>query len=175
MPRCGKSHYGQLLAIKSGLPFYDLDQAVEKLYEQQTGEVRSPRQLFIEQGEGSFRQWETKALLHLQTAPAGILALGGGSCEPEAHHRLLPSMGQLIYLVVPMALLLSRFHEPRPPYLQQGIPLQMALEALEEKRRPHFEQLATTTIALEHHSSQEELLEELFQLLPRQQKESPRW
>lgn len=73
----GKSTLGPRLAEGLGLPFHDLDAAIEA----QAG-VRIP-ELFAQHGEAGFRRLEGQVLPALLTAPA-IVALGAGAWEQEA-------------------------------------------------------------------------------------------
>jgi shikimate kinase len=71
---CGKTHLGQQIAEKLGLPFFDLD---EKLAEK---EGKSISQIFEEEGEEYFRLLEKDAL-HLLTEnhETFVMACGGGT------------------------------------------------------------------------------------------------
>ena len=71
---CGKSYWGQQLAQKLELPFFDLDHTIEE------GEARSITSIFEREGEEHFRQLEKEAL-HLITESHGafVMATGGGT------------------------------------------------------------------------------------------------
>jgi len=87
----GKSSLGPLLARRLGLPFVDLDRAIEE------AAGRSVAELFTSEGEAGFRVRERDAI----EAVAGrglVVALGGGAvAQPGMADRLLAS-GQLVYL-----------------------------------------------------------------------------
>jgi shikimate kinase / 3-dehydroquinate synthase len=70
----GKSELGRAIAERTGLPFLDLDQEIER----RAG--MSIREIFREQGEASFRSKERELLLReLDDPTPRVVALGGGS------------------------------------------------------------------------------------------------
>ena len=70
----GKTHWGEKLAQKLGLPFFDLDRQIEEK------EGKSINQIFSEQGEEHFRLLE-KDVLHLlaESHESFVMACGGGT------------------------------------------------------------------------------------------------
>lgn len=76
----GKSTLGRALAHRLGLPFRDLDAALE------AREDRSVADLFRDRGEAAFRAQETALLPGLLAEPA-VVALGGGAWEALANRR----------------------------------------------------------------------------------------
>ncbi|WP_432411506.1 shikimate kinase [Rasiella sp. SM2506] len=70
----GKSAVGQRLAEVLNMPFYDLDQEIEKKTKKNISEI------FFEKGEIFFRKTEYEVLLDLLEANENyVLALGGGT------------------------------------------------------------------------------------------------
>ena len=82
----GKSTLGPLLAQGLGLPFLDLDEAV------QAEAGRSIPDLFAHEGEAAFRAREAAALPRLLASPA-VVSLGGGAWESEASRRAVAAAG----------------------------------------------------------------------------------
>ena len=81
----GKSKVGQSLAARLDLPFYDLDQEIEKKAGMSIGDY------FQRYGEAAFRQLEKETLRDLLTQAAFpfVLATGGGVVlDPENRQRL---------------------------------------------------------------------------------------
>ena len=70
----GKTHWGQLLAAKMDLPFFDLDAVIEQK------EKATIAEIFAEKGEESFRYAEKEALEKLVGANKNfIISCGGGT------------------------------------------------------------------------------------------------
>ena len=89
----GKTTVGAALAKELGLPFRDTD----TLIEEQTGKTIS--EIFIEEGEDSFRVIE-KAVLRAELLSDGaVLALGGGApLSYDAQSALRASGVPIVYL-----------------------------------------------------------------------------
>lgn len=71
---CGKSHWGQQLSEKLGMPFFDLDALIEER------EDKTITEIFVEMGEEYFRMLE-KDVLYLVTESheTFVMACGGGT------------------------------------------------------------------------------------------------
>lgn len=69
----GKSHWGRIWARIAGMPFYDLDEMIEK------SEQLSIAGIFEEKGESRFRELEYAALRNFEVQHSGIIACGGGT------------------------------------------------------------------------------------------------
>jgi hypothetical protein len=80
----GKTTVARLLARRLGWEAIDADD----LLEARAG--RTIQQIFAEQGEPWFRDWESAILAELVRRPRAILALGGGVVLREANRLLLP-------------------------------------------------------------------------------------
>jgi len=71
---CGKTHWGQALSQKLGLPFFDLDHKIEEK------EERSINAIFKEEGEEYFRLLEKEVLYLLtESHDSFVMATGGGT------------------------------------------------------------------------------------------------
>lgn len=92
MPGCGKSSIGTQLAKKLGRKFVDADTLVEELAEKSIPEI------FAEDGEEVFRDWETKALSELGKQSELIIATGGGCITRERNYPLLHQNGSIFWL-----------------------------------------------------------------------------
>jgi shikimate kinase len=91
MMGAGKSSVGAVLSARLGLPFVDLDRAIE------SAAGRSIHELFASEGEAGFRKREREAL-EAVAGQRSVVALGGGAAaQPGVVERLLAS-GILIYL-----------------------------------------------------------------------------
>ncbi len=95
---CGKTTIGRILARLLKLPFVDLDNRVEQLYEARSGLKKRCRDIFIEKGEQSFGELERDALCAMQSEATAVLATGGGAPLREGNDLILNRMGAIIYL-----------------------------------------------------------------------------
>lgn len=92
MPGCGKSTIGRLLAEKSGKKFVDADSEIIRLA------GKSIPDIFSEDGEEAFRQWETQALEALGKQSGLVIATGGGCVTRQRNYPLLHQNGTIVWL-----------------------------------------------------------------------------
>ncbi len=92
MPGCGKTTIGKLLAEASGKRFVDADEETVRLA------GKSIPEIFAEDGEVAFRQWETAVLKELGKSSGLVIATGGGCVTQERNYPLLRQNGTLIWL-----------------------------------------------------------------------------
>jgi shikimate kinase len=79
----GKTTVGRLVAEALGIDFLDTDEVVE----QEAG--RSVSEIFVDDGEATFRAMERRAVADSLATHGGVLALGGGAVLDEATRVLL--------------------------------------------------------------------------------------
>jgi shikimate kinase/3-dehydroquinate synthase len=101
-PGCGKTSLGRRLAESLGLPFYDLDQEIER-----RAGISIP-EIFAAQGETGFRQQERAALEGVLDLPVGVVALGGGALLSQANRSLVEASGPVLCLAADFDTLLER-------------------------------------------------------------------
>lgn len=92
MPGCGKSTIGKLLSEKTGRKFVDADEEIVR----QAG--KTIPEIFAEDGEEVFRDWETKALAELGKQSSLIIATGGGCVTKERNYNLLHQNGEIFWI-----------------------------------------------------------------------------
>ena len=98
----GKSTLGQLLAGRLGMPFYDMDDEIERTSGKKIGEI------FEAEGEEAFRALESELLRSIVKRAPGVVATGGGTfCRPE-NRDLIRSAGVSVWLDAPIELILER-------------------------------------------------------------------
>lgn len=88
----GKSSVGRRVADSLGFTYVDTDQIVVDL----TGKP-IPR-LFAEEGEETFRRWETEALRQCAASERQVIATGGGIVTQTRNHEILREAGYVIWL-----------------------------------------------------------------------------
>jgi len=100
----GKSTIGKLLSEKTGIPFFDLDEIIEKNTQKTISE------LFLEIGEIKFRKLEHETLNYfLATQIDFILSLGGGTpCYANNHLQLQKDGVTSVYLKTSLQELIKR-------------------------------------------------------------------
>ena len=92
MPGCGKSTVGKALAEKLGKTFADTDETIVSLA------GKSIPEIFAQDGEAVFRDWETKALSQQAKQSGLVIATGGGCVTRKVNHSILRQNGSLFWL-----------------------------------------------------------------------------
>ncbi|MCF4152645.1 bifunctional shikimate kinase/3-dehydroquinate synthase [Dethiosulfovibrio sp. F2B] len=88
----GKTSVGQRLAEAVGLPFVDLDKAIELRAGASVAEI------FASQGEEGFRRLEAQSLREISDLERCIVALGGGALKDPKGRELIRKKGRLVIL-----------------------------------------------------------------------------
>ena len=92
MPGCGKTTIGQLLAAACGRQFVDADAEIVRMA------GKSIPDIFAQEGEDVFRQWETTALEQLGKQSGLVISTGGGCVTKSRNYAPLHQNGTLIWL-----------------------------------------------------------------------------
>lgn len=92
MPGCGKTTIGKLLSEKTGRQFVDADEEIVRLA------GKSIPEIFVQDGEEMFRDWETKALAELGKQSGLIIATGGGCVTKDRNYNLLHQNGEIFWI-----------------------------------------------------------------------------
>jgi shikimate kinase len=98
----GKSTIGRILARMKKVPFYDLDEIIEK------NEKNEITNIFKEKGEDHFRSLEKRYLESFETGQSAVMALGGGTVCNENNIRFVKSSGVLIFLKPTIGIIVNR-------------------------------------------------------------------
>ena len=132
MPGCGKSTIGRLVAKKTGKTFVDADEEIVRLA------GKPIPQIFAEDGEEVFRDWETQVLAELGKRSGLVIATGGGCVTRERNYPMLHQNGRIFWL--------TRDLEKLP---LDGRPLSQkaGTEELYRIRKPLYEEFAEAKIA----------------------------
>lgn len=96
LPGSGKTTIGKQLSQKTGLPFFDLDDEIEK-----ASSMTIPN-IFASIGEKGFRRLETEAVHRMSAHRGIILATGGGTIMNNENMATLSQNGLIIFLDRPL-------------------------------------------------------------------------
>ena len=92
MPGCGKSTIAAMLANALGRTVVDADEKIIELAGKTIPEI------FAEDGEAVFREWETRVLTELGKQSQLIIATGGGCVTQPRNYSLLHQNGTIFWL-----------------------------------------------------------------------------
>lgn len=148
MPGCGKSTIGTLLAEKLGRTLADADEKIISLA------GKSIPGIFAQDGEPTFRDWETQALTELGKQSGLVIATGGGCVTQKRNYPLLHQNGYLVWLERDCSVLPT-----------DGRPLSQAndLEKMYAARKPLYEVFAD--IRVENAGTPEETAQQILDAL----------
>jgi len=132
----GKSTVGRELQHRLNYPLVDMDHAIE----QRAG--KSITAIFSNEGEAAFRDMETDLLRELcnPAAPRRIISTGGGVVGREENRQLLKTLGFVVWLHAPTAVILDRTGKNRSrPLLNTEDPA-ARIETLMRERQPLYQE-----------------------------------
>ena len=142
LPACGKTTIGQLLAKTLSWHFIDSDRLIEQTYAQKNTKNLTCRQIYLQEGEVSFRALERTIISSLQNKQHVVIAIGGGALLYKENTITLKTMGTLVYLKTPLNIIWERLClNGLPAYLDPNNPKE-AFETLVKKRIPLYEKQA---------------------------------
>ena len=131
MAGCGKSRIGAMLAAATGKQFVDADEEIVRLA------GKSIPEIFAEDGEEVFRDYETQVLAELGKKSGLVIATGGGCVTRERNYPLLHQNSRIVWIQRDAALLPT-----------EGRPLSQKTDPaiLYERRKPMYAAFADTSI-----------------------------
>ncbi len=140
----GKTATGHALASLLSVPFFDTDRMIE------SASGKSVPDIFANDGEERFRQLEAEVVRSLQSGPAlkngAVIATGGGILLRDDTHLALASLGKMIVLDAPLALIAERAESlrdrPLLPRTAAGEIDRAAMEALYNRRAAGYDRIA---------------------------------
>jgi shikimate kinase len=137
-PGAGKSSVGNELAAILGVGFRDTDADVER----RTG--KSVSDIFVEDGEASFRALEEEAVAAALADHPGVLALGAGAILSSRTRDRLEGQ-TVVHLHVGLAAAMSRLEMNRSRPLLLGN-VRGRWQELSREREPVYQALASVTV-----------------------------
>ena len=105
---CGKSYFGQKLALALERPFIDTDLLIVERWNKGGGKEKTPSEIYRKIGERAFRDLETKTIASLNESSDSIIAVGGGAVINPENVMMLRKNGRMIFLDTSLATVLSR-------------------------------------------------------------------
>jgi shikimate kinase len=144
----GKTTVAAALAEMLGWKWLDADAELER------EQGKTIKEIFAEEGEGAFRDYESAVLAELARLQQHVLALGGGVVLREENRKLLKSRGKVVWLQAPAELLWERIQadattaERRPNLTAQGGIAE--IRTLLAAREPLYGAVADVTVAADH-------------------------
>lgn len=139
-PGAGKTSIGRALAKAMGVDFADTDTLIE------ADQEKSVAQIFIDEGESTFREVEERICLSSLRELVGVLSLGGGAVlTPSVADAVRACGAEVVFLDVSLAVASPRigFNRDRPLLLNNP---RQQWQRLMDARRPVYESLATQLI-----------------------------
>lgn len=137
----GKSTVGRLIVKQLDYDFVDTDEWIEA----ENG--RSVAEIFREEGEAAFRQWERKAATTWAARGGAVIATGGGLMMDETNAAILMENGRVFCLVAdPEEILVRVGGGEKRPLLNVPDPVARIQELLDQRRDGYgrFSQIKTT-------------------------------
>ena len=155
MTGSGKTTVGEKLAERLGVPFVDADQEIERA----TGKTISD--IFIEDGEGEFRDCEAVALSVAAELRDVVIALGAGALAADENYELVQDSGTLIYLRASLPILAKRLKhaDNRPLLIKQKSAADLAQRLADMLKQPEARYLSADVVVDVDGLSPEEIIE----------------
>lgn len=142
----GKSTLGKRLANNLRLPFIDLDEETEYLYEKTFDEKYSCREIMHNKGEDFFRLLENKALSSLIDRKPSIVSLSGGAPIDTRNQKLMNG-SILIHITAPRNIVFERIvSSGRPAFFNPHEEIVESFNRLWDERENIYKKIKSFTI-----------------------------
>lgn len=128
LPGCGKTSIGKKVAEKLTLPFYDVDEYIEKKEEKQIKEI------FLK-GEPYFRKLESQAIEEISGNNLCVISTGGGSVKVSSNMETLKQNSIIFFIKRPIENIIQDIDTSTRPLLTEDM---TKLYELYEERYPLY-------------------------------------
>ncbi len=140
----GKTATGRRLAARLGRAFVDTDALVEAA----TGATVA--EFFGREGEPAFRRAERRAIADaLAAEPGAVIATGGGAVLDAESREVMRERATVVWLDPPVPTIVTRLEDDGSRPLLRGREIVDELTRLHEERRPWYEAVAHTRVAID--------------------------
>lgn len=134
----GKTHFGQLLALKMHRPFIDTDDLLLELYKKESGQFKKARQIYEALGEKEFRELEKRALHLLKEVHNSIIALGSEAILDPDNVLFLQKVGALVFLEAHAETLKKRIFKGELPFFYDKKDPEGSFWSMIQEREPIY-------------------------------------
>ncbi|TDT51374.1 shikimate kinase [Fonticella tunisiensis] len=100
MPGCGKSSIGKIVAERLKLPFYDVDEYIEKKAGKTIKEI-------FQHGEEHFRRIESEAIREISQNRPSVISTGGGAVKVPLNMKILRENSVIFFINRPIEKILQ--------------------------------------------------------------------
>jgi shikimate kinase len=132
----GKTYWGKLWAMQTGMPFFDLDEVIEQQ------EHKTIAEIFEQNGEAYFRQKETDTLKTFSGKKNCIIACGGGTPCFNNNMQWMNEHGTTVYLAATPVDIIKRVinEQAKRPLIKNIHPaeLKIFIEQKLKEREPFY-------------------------------------
>lgn len=142
----GKSVIGNALALRLAKPFIDLDEEIERVFENEYQEKRSCRQIMTMHGPSYFRDLEKKVLAQIIQSRPSVIALGGGTPMDFDNQELIRDH-TVVHVLAPRGVVFERIMvQGRPAFFSAEEPPLESFNRLWNEREAVYKKLASYSI-----------------------------
>ena len=154
----GKTTIGKPLAAAMALPFYDLDDEMDKIL------GFSFHHLVREQGWLAFRELEYRICKSFARKKRGVFCLGGGTVRYQWNMDVLKGTGMIILLTAPLDVLIERVSAADRPRVNEKTSLEEDIRLLWRAHKQTYHDAADIRYISDQKSIDQEV-EELKEII----------
>ncbi len=130
----GKTTIGKYVAEVIGVPFYETDELIESTYSSRTGQAKSCRQIYLDEGKDFFSKLEVDAVREIENLDWCMIITGGSLLLNPENRSKLRKNSILIYLTADKKILWNRVSNAGiPPWIDSECPEESFYEELERR------------------------------------------